>query len=277
MKKIALLLLAACISVPLCAADATRPVKLISYNIRFGEADDGSNSWPNRRQATSQMLRQEAPDLFGLQEALTAQLEFIDRECPGYARVGVGRDDGKEKGETMAIYYNRERFDLLDNGTLWLSETPDRVSRGWDGACNRTMTWVRLRDKASGREFFYFNTHLDHRGRVAREESVRLIVREIERIAGRKTPAIVGGDFNSTVESDIFKPLLKFMTPARDKASNSDNKGTYNGFGAAPDNIVIDHLFYRGRLKCTEFVTLDGDYGAPYISDHYPIAMTFTL
>lgn len=275
MKRLALLLLAACIAVPGLAANS-RPVKLISYNLRYGEADDGSNSWMLRRQATPQMIRQEAPDVFGLQEALNNQLEYIDTECPQYARVGVGRDDGDKKGETMAIYYLRDRFDLLDSGTLWLSETPDTVSRGWDGDCNRTMTWVKLRDKTSKKEFYYFNTHLDHRGRIAREESVLLIVKQIKQIAGRKTPVVLGGDFNSPVESPIFKPLAKFMSSARRKARKTDNKGTFNGFGSAPDTIVIDHLYFR-RLKCQEFSTLDGNYGAPYISDHYPIAMTFKL
>ena len=139
------------------------------------------------------------------------------------------------------------------------------------------MTWVELRDKASGKEFFYFNTHLDHRGKVAREESIKLIVSEIQRIAGQKTPAVLGGDFNTPVDSPIFKPLTKHMKSVRDKAPETDRKGTFNGFGSAPDTIVIDHLYYRGKLKCLTFATLDGNYGAPFISDHYPIAMTFTL
>ena len=278
MKKLTLLLLlAAAFSLPAVAGEAARPIKLISYNLRNSAAGDGGNSWTQRRHATAQMIRQEAPDVFGVQEGLIDQLRYIDAECPQYARVGVGRDDGAEGGETMAVYYLRERFELLGSGTLWLSETPGEVSRGWDGACNRTMTWAELRDKTTGKEFFYFNTHLDHRGRVAREESIKLIVAEIERIAGRKAPAILGGDFNTPVDSPIFKPLTKFMTSARAKSPETDHKGTFNGFGSAPDTIVIDHLYYRGKLRCLTFATLDGDYGAPYISDHYPIALTFTL
>ena len=164
MKKTALLLLlAACFSMPAIAGDGPRPIKLISYNLRNSGARDGDNAWMKRRHATPQMIRQEAPDVFGVQEGLIDQLQYIDTECPQYARVGVGRDDGAEGGEIMAIYYLRDRFELVDSGTLWLSETPAEVSRGWDGACNRTMTWVELRDKNSGKEFFYFNTHLDHR------------------------------------------------------------------------------------------------------------------
>ena len=278
MKKIALLLLlAASFSMPAFAADGAEPIKLISYNLRNSGARDGDNDWAKRRHATPQMIRQEAPDVFGVQEGLIDQLQYIDAECPQYARVGAGRDDGAEKGEIMAVYYLRDRFELVNSGTLWLSETPAEVSRGWDGACNRTMTWVELRDKASGKEFFYFNTHLDHRGKVAREESIKLIVGEIQRIAGKKSAVILGGDFNTPVDSPIFKPLTKYMQSVRVKAPETDRKGTFNGFGSAPDTIVIDHLYYRGKLKCQLFATLDGNYGAPYISDHYPIAMVFTL
>ena len=278
MKKIALLLLlAASFSMPAFAADGAEPIKLISYNLRNSGARDGDNAWMKRRHATPQMIRQEAPDVFGVQEGLIDQLQYIDTECPQYARVGVGRDDGAEGGEIMAIYYLRDRFELVDSGTLWLSETPAEVSRGWDGACNRTMTWVELRDKNSGKEFFYFNTHLDHRGKIAREESVKLIVGEIQRIAGPKGTAVLGGDFNTPVDSPIFRPLAKYMKSVRDKAPKTDSKGTFNGFGSAPDTIVIDHLYWRGKLRCLSFTTLDGNYGAPFISDHYPIAMTFTL
>ena len=168
MKKIALLLLlAASFSMPAFAADGAEPIKLISYNLRTSHGKDGDNVWMKRRHATPEMIRREAPDVFGVQEGLIDQLHYIDTECPQYARVGVGRDDGAEKGEFMAVYYLRDRFELLDSGTFWLSETPDKVSRGWDGACNRTVTWVELKDRKSGKEFFYFNTHLDHKGKGA--------------------------------------------------------------------------------------------------------------
>ena len=262
---------------PAFAADGAEPIKLISYNLRNSHGKDGDNVWMKRRHATPEMIRREAPDVFGVQEGLIDQLHYIDTECPQYARVGVGRDDGAEKGEFMAVYYLRDRFELLDSGTFWLSETPDKVSRGWDGACNRTVTWVELKDRKSGKEFFYFNTHLDHKGKAAREEGVKLLIEKIHEIAGKKTPAILGGDFNTPVDSPIFKPLTKYMVSARAKAATTDHKGTFNGFGSAPDTIVIDHLYYRGKLKCRLFATLDGNYGAPYISDHYPIAMVFTL
>ena len=123
----------------------------------------------------------------------------------------------------------------------------------------------------------FLGRYLDHKGKAAREEGVKLLIEKIHEIAGKKAPAIVGGDFNTPVDSPIFKPLTKYMVSARAKAATTDHKGTFNGFGSAPDTIVIDHLYYRGKLKCQLFATLDGNYGAPYISDHYPIAMVFTL
>ena len=280
MKRIVLLILllaAVCRIAPVQSANEDGTLKLISFNMRTAWGRDGDNSWMNRRSASVEMLRREAPDVMGVQEAMQEQLLYLDAECPQYARVGEDRDGGAEGGETMAVFYLRDRFDLLADGTFWLSETPDRVSRGWDAACNRTVTWVELRDKMSGRTFFYFNTHLDHQGKQAREESVKLIISKIRAIAGPRAAVILGGDLNAPGDSPVFRPLVQWMKPARAKVAVSDAKGTFNGFGTAPDTIILDHLFFRGRIRCLRFATLDGNYGAPYISDHYPIEMVFTL
>ncbi len=252
-------------------------LRLMSFNLRNSQAGDGFNCWENRREAVVKMIANEKPDLLGVQEGLIDQIQYMNETCAAYAHIGVGRDDGAKKGEIMAIYYLRERFDLLNSGTVWLSETPDKVSRGWDGACNRTLTWVKLRDKQSNKELFYFNTHLDHKGRVAREEAIKLIVTEIQKIAGRKAAVILGGDMNSSTESPIFEPIAKIMYDARKKAPQTDSKGTFNGFGTAPDTILIDHLFCTKAIKCQRFATLDGNYGVGYISDHYPIVIDFTI
>ena len=260
-------------------AAAAQNLTVGSYNIRNDNSSDTRNGdgWAQRCPVICELVQWVDYDIFGAQEVKKNQLDDMLAQLSDYDHVGVGRDDGAEKGEFMAVYYLRDRFELLDSGTFWLSETPDKVSRGWDGACNRTVTWVELKDRKSGKEFFYFNTHLDHKGKAAREEGVKLLIEKIHEIAGKKAPAIVGGDFNTPVDSPIFKPLTKYMVSARAKAATTDHKGTFNGFGSAPDTIVIDHLYYRGKLKCQLFATLDGNYGAPYISDHYPIAMVFTL
>lgn len=237
---------------------------------------NGANSWEHRREATLRMLEREAPTVFGIQEGYLFQVKYIEENLPQYGRVGVGRDDGKEGGEIMAVFYLRDRYDLLDHGDLWLSETPDRVSRGWDGACNRTMTWVHLREKATGKEFYYFNTHLDHKGVVARREGVKLVVREVQQIAGRKAAVVVGGDLNSTIDDRIFDPLKKFMTPAREKAPVTDRKGTYNGWGQAPNSVVIDHLFVR-NMKCRRTARSTATTACIISRDHYPIEIVVRL
>ena len=261
------------------AAVAKSPIvtKIISYNIRT-LARDGNNSWQYRKHATKNMLDKHKPDAFGLQEAKMAHLQYIDSACPQYARVGVGRDDGKTGGEIMAIYYNKERYDLIKSGTFWLSETPEKVSRGWDAACYRTTTWVQLRDKESRQKFFYFNTHLDHKGAEAQANSIKLILEQIKKIAGKKAPVILTGDFNITPESSKFTPLNEQMKSARTTAPITDHKGTYNAYGKIEKAPIIDFIFYRGKnVNCLKFHTLDGDYGAPYISDHYPIEATFYI
>jgi endonuclease/exonuclease/phosphatase family metal-dependent hydrolase len=250
-----------------CVADGE--VRVISYNIRLGTAQDGGNSWEYRRDATLRLFEQETPCVVGVQEALDFQVAYIEQHLPQYEHVGVGRDDGKHQGEIMAIFFLRDRYDLLEHGDFWLSETPDQVSRGWDGACNRTVTWVKLQEKSTGKVFYYFNTHLDHKGRVARREGVKLLVERVRSIAGNKSCCIVGGDLNSTIQDKIFAPLLSYMTSARN-APISDDKGSYNGWGQAPNSMLIDHLFVR-NIKLLSFCTLDGDYGVNYISDHYPI------
>ncbi len=271
------MLWALCCAAPVLAGPETGTIKLISFNIRTSCGRDGDNSWSSRRHAVAEMFRQESPDVFGLQEAVQDQLQYLDTSFPQYARVGEDRDGHAEGGETMAIYYLRDRFELLASGTFWLSETPDRISRGWDAACNRTVTWVELRDKRSGKRFFYFNTHLDHQGQMARAEGVKLIVSKVQELAGKRAAVVLGGDLNASGDNPIFRPLARLMKPAREKASERDAKGTFNGFGTAPDTIILDHLFFRGRIRCLRFATLDGNYGVPYLSDHYPILMFFTL
>lgn len=282
MKKIVLLSLAAMLcTIDMCAARKFRyampdgQINLISYNVRQSGAAkaDGDNAWEFRRHATIEMMRREAPSVIGLQEAKIDQVQYIERNMPQYVRIGVGRDDGKDAGEMTAIFYLKSRFDLLGSGTFWLSETPDKVSRGWDAKYNRTVTWVHLREKSTGSEFYYFNGHLDHKGVLAREESMKLIARKALEIAGEDAAVIIGGDFNATADNPIYAPLLEISFLTRTAAPVTDNRPTSNAWGRHP-GTVIDHLFAR-NIECLEYHTLDGDYGAPYISDHYPVQIIF--
>ncbi|MDR3046369.1 MAG: endonuclease/exonuclease/phosphatase family protein [Bacteroidales bacterium] len=253
-------------------------VKLISYNIRqSGLADkDGEYKWENRKAATLNMIEKESPSVFGLQEALLEQVEYIEQNCPKYSRIGVGRDDGKNAGEFMAIFYLKDKYKLLQQGTFWLSETPDTVSKGWDADYFRIVTWVKLQGINTKKEFYYFNTHFDNIGEVARKESTKLVAEKIKEIAEKKANIIFGGDLNSAITDKIFNPLKKNMKIARKCSTITDNKGTFNGFGSAPTSIILDHIFCK-NIECKSFRTLDGDYGVPYISDHYPIEFVFEI
>ena len=266
----ALLCLAACS--PKSGAESESQMKVISYNIRYtGEpAKDGDNHWNYRRAASINMVREEQPTVMGVQEALAPQLQFLDENLPEYDYVGVGRDDGVSAGEHMAIFYLKERIALEDWGTFWLSATPAEVSMGWDAVCHRTCTWALMREKATGKQFAIMNTHLDHRGVEARQKSILLLVEKIAEIIPEGVPLFLTGDFNSTTDSEIFLPLKSIMQDAREVAAKTDRRGTSNGWGKS--SSVIDHIFLRSAEAEQFSVLCDKNYGAPYISDHYPVA-----
>ena len=266
------------VSYALGAQEARNEVKVISFNIRnsseMSERQDGSYYWTYRKDAVAKMLVAERPDAIGLQEALIDQIAFLDSALVDYQRVGVGRDDGATEGEWMAIYFRRDRFDLVKSATYWLSETPDKPSRGWDAACRRTVTVVQLRDRISGKDWVYMNTHLDHVGKTARAESTK----QLRKLADEwdAVPIVIGGDMNSTLEDTIFLSLTEAgLLSARDLAPISDNKLTYNAYGKGKAQ-QIDHFFVR-NLRPETFRTLDGNYGVPYVSDHYPVMMSFVF
>lgn len=262
-----------------CLGSQAQDLKIISFNIRYNSWNniDGENGWPNRKDAVVKMILEEQPAAIGLQEALIDQLQYLDSALTHYRRIGVGRDDGKEAGEFMAIYYDTTRLELLSYRTRWLSETPDVPTKGWDAACYRTVTIARFRDRQSGNEFQYLNTHLDHMGKSARAEGVKLIVNSLkESSISDNVPVIVGGDMNSTIEDKIFQSFYDVnLKPARELTKNSSYVDTYNAYGKEK-SALIDHFFVR-EVKVKQFRTLDGNYGVPYISDHYPIAVVIGL
>ena len=245
-------------------------VKVISYNIRVINTKDGENQWKYRAAATPAMIKDYAPDCFGLQEAMPDHLKYLAKKLPKYASVGVGREDGVSKGEHMSIFYNTKAVELLDWGTYWLSETPDVPSKGWDAACKRTATWALLKMKDSGKKFFYVNTHLDHRGAKAQKKGLELIVKRIEAMNPEGLPMILTGDFNVEPNNPVLTELNTMMLDAKKTAIKTDARATFNGWGARA--IIIDYIYYSGFAECSEYETIVRQYeGVPYISDHYPI------
>ena len=253
---------------------STEPFKVISYNIRCGVTPgmDGENNWEYRKQASVNMINDEKPTVFGLQEALPPHMEYLKEQLPQYDSYGIGRDDGQTKGEFMTIYYLKDEVELLDCGTFWLSETPDTPSLGWDAACRRTCTWAKMRMKKSGKEFAYLNTHLDHVGKTAQREGLALMMKRASEIVPDGMPVFVTADFNCPTDDPTFDPIKAVMKDARETAPQTDRRSTFNNW--KPDtHAVIDHIFYRGAEAKSFRVLCDKNYGAPYISDHYPVVL----
>ena len=273
MKKILFALAAvAAFAVTGCTSEAgEQNVRVISYNIRYMNTKDGDNNWEFRKQASINMVNEEQPTVFGLQEAVKAQVDFLQENLPNYAYYGVGRDDGKEKGEFMAIFYDKQEVELLDKGTFWLSATPDTPSKGWDGQCFRTCTWAIFKCKDTGKKFAYFNTHLDHRGKEAQREGLKTIATKIKEKVATEMPVFLSGDFNIRADSPHFEAVKPFMADSRDLATETDHRGTYTGFRVRENPVVVDHIFVRGAEVDKFIVLCDKNYGAPYISDHYPV------
>ena len=243
----------------------------MSYNIRLGVADDGDNSWDIRKIATPAMLQANAPDIFGVQEAYDFQVAYIAEQCPQYVPLGVGREDGVAKGEHMSIFYNKEKIDVVEWGTYWLSETPDVPSKGWDAACYRTATWALLKLKDSGKQFYYVNTHLDHKGVEARAKGLALIADKIAAMNPKGYPMVLTGDFNVFPDDPGLEGINAQMKDARVTAENSDDRGSFNNWGQS-EGKVIDYIYYAGFAKCTDFKVVTDTYeNIPYISDHYPV------
>ena len=275
MKKILFMTLAAFFLLPvsgIAKKNEQKELKVMSYNIRMGIAKDGTNSWEFRCPATIEMLNAQKPDVFGVQEAFEFQIRFIEEYCRDYKSVGVGRDDGKKKGEYMSIFWNKKTVSLLKWGTFWLSETPDKPSKGWDAHCRRTATWALMKDKKTGKKFYFVNTHLDHKGKEAQKNGLKLIVDRIESINPQEYPMILTGDFNIKPNNPALVDLDARMLSARKIAADTDSHNTFNGWSVKPTDSVIDYIYISGFSSCPQYRTVTEKYAErPFVSDHYPI------
>jgi endonuclease/exonuclease/phosphatase family metal-dependent hydrolase len=269
------------------SAEEGADVRVMSFNIRYGTADDGENRWDLRKEFLVETIQAFNPDLLGTQETLGFQRDYLAERLPEYDFLGVGRDDGKEEGEMMALYYKRDRFEKLAGGHFWLSETPEAPgSKSWDSSLPRMVTWVKLRDRnaPSAQPIAFFNTHFDHRGPEARLESARLIRRQIAMI-GKGSSIIVTGDFNSGEGSEpyqaLFAPAEGQDSPVVDTfrtahPERGENEGTATGRFRAGDTggPRIDWIA-AGRTWQIVEATIDRtsrDGRTP--SDHFPVMAT---
>ena len=257
----------------------SQELNVMTFNIRYNTKNDSLNAWPYRKDNAASQIKFHNVHILGVQEALHEQVMDLNQSLSQYKYVGVGRDDGKTKGEYSAIFYDTTRLKLLGSSTFWLSLAPGIPgSKSWDAAITRIVTWARFTDVRSKKTFFVFNTHFDHIGQEARRESAKLIKQEVKEIAGT-TPVIITGDFNAHPSDEPIKILVDendkdklIDTKAVSVTPHYGPQGTFNGFGSKErDSEPIDFIFIKGKWKVLQHATLSQTWGGRFSSDHFPV------
>jgi endonuclease/exonuclease/phosphatase family metal-dependent hydrolase len=258
---------------------AQTPLQVMTFNIRYNNPGDSLDAWPYRKDKVAGTVLFHEAQLLGVQEALYDQVTELQQRLPRYKYIGVGRDDGKTKGEFSAIFYDTTRLQLLQSQTFWLSATPDVPgSKGWDAAITRIVTWGKFRDRKTKKVFIHFNTHFDHKGTVARRESAHLLLKQVAAIAG-KTPAVITGDFNATPDDEPIKVIMNNSDPSHLQDSKSLSRtphfgpeGTFNGFkNAEREDQPIDYIFLKGNFSVLQHATLSNTWKGRFASDHFAV------
>lgn len=277
------LLLAAALIASLNSHAAESPMKLrvLTFNLRYiTPGDTGERSWLARRDQVGQVIREDQADIIGLQEALRPMLDDVAQRVIGYQEIGVGREDGKTKGEYAAILIRKDRFDVLDSGTFWLSETPEIPnSKSWGNRVTRVCTWAKLRDKTTQRVFQFCNTHMDHESQEAREKGVGLI---LERLTARQPegPFVITGDFNAGEDNAAIAEMKASPLHPVDSwrelnpSVPASESGTMSEFTGIKDTSKIDYIFVPSGTKLIDAEIIRRHQGENYPSDHYPVRAT---
>ncbi|AZI41054.1 endonuclease/exonuclease/phosphatase family protein [Epilithonimonas vandammei] len=252
----------------------SQDLKVMTYNIRLSLESDKENSWNNRKDDALALMSYYHPDYFGVQEAVPQQMVDIKTALSDYDYVGVGRDDGKNQGEYSAIFYDKSKLDVLKSGTFWLSETPEKPSKGWDAAYNRVCTYAFFKIKKTGKQFLAMNLHFDHVGDVARVNSAKLILEKIKKLNPKNVPLTLTGDFNLTDDSEPIKIISKSLDNVfyHSKKTHYGPKGTFTGFdiNTIPQDR-IDYIFVKGFEVLSNRTINDRRENLLYPSDHFPI------
>lgn len=252
----------------------------MTYNIKLDYPKEGENSWQNRKPFFINQIKFYEPDVLGVQEAMPNQMKDMDSLLTDYSFVGVGRDDGKNEGEFSAIFYKKKALKVLQSSTFWLSETPEKVSMGWDAVCNRVCTYALFQHKKTKETFWVFNTHFDHVGEVARQQSAALILEKIKALNTKNHPVLLMGDFNLEPESNPIKTITSTLDDSKNIAKLTFGpKGTFNGFNF--DKTVkrrIDYIFVsKWAILVKKYAVLSDNWDLKYPSDHLPVFISFNF
>ncbi len=254
-------------------------IKVMTLNVRYDNPRDSINAWSNRAAIVSNFIRNEKPDLLGMQEVLQHQFEFLDSVLKDYGSVGVGRTDGAKMGEMNPVFYRKERFDMIRTKTFWLSETPEVPgSQAWGAGLPRIVTWMELVDKNSHQHIYFFNTHFAHDSDSARIMSAGLLLSKVDSISS-DFPFVITGDFNMLSTSKGYGiltgpsesvPLLNDSFVISEKTP-AGPMYTFNGFSDKQGSGRIDYIFVKDGLKVLTHKTIIKKERRIYISDHWPV------
>lgn len=270
--------LSLCMTIASChSPQPTSEITWSTFNIRYDNPYDSLNSWTYRKDTVANFIKAQNLDIVGMQEVLHHQLEDLKARLPEYAEVGVGREDGKTQGEYAPLFYKKDRFELLDNNTFWLSQYPDSVGFiGWDGACTRIATWAKLKDKTNGKIFMAINTHFDHVGTEARKKGALLIIEKIKEIVGDQ-PAVVTGDFNVSDQSEAYQTITgnSFVLKDAHKTALQQEGASYtfHDFGRIPADSCekIDFIFVTPQIEVQRnCIPEENREAKKFLSDHNP-------
>ena len=281
MKKLTILLLSLLSVSGFAQEISNNPsiINVMTFNVRLDTEADGLNNWKYRKEIAANTITFYQADIVGTQEVLHNQLTDLENLLPDYSSIGVGREDGMEKGEYSAIFYNNKKLTETGSGYFWLSENPLSIGqKGWDAACERIATWAKLKDNQTGKIFFVLNTHFDHIGKIARRESAKLILNKVK-LYSKKMPVIVMGDFNSEPESEAIQILTDTSNPLcltdsyRISPIVQGPEWTFHEFGRLPLNerTRIDYIFVKNNVKVLSYKVIDEKVDNKYISDHNPV------
>lgn len=258
---------------------SAQELSIMTYNIKLDYPKEGTNSWTNRKPFFINQLKFYEPDILGVQEAMPNQMKDIDSLLVNYNFVGVGRDDGKDAGEYSAIFYKKDNFNVLKSSTFWLSETPAKVSTGWDAVFNRVCTYALFQDTSTKKIFWTFNTHFDHEGIEARKQSAVLILQKIKELNIENYPVILMGDFNMEETHESIQFLKKHLTDSKTIANSTFGpQGTFNNFEFnKPVTQRIDYIFLSTEIIVNKYAVLSDSKDCHYPSDHLPVYVELNL
>lgn len=250
----------------------SQTLTVMTYNIRLDLASDGENRWDNRKEMLAGQVMFYEPDFMGVQEALPNQMQYLQENLKAYSYIGDGRD-GNGTGEYSAIFYNTQKYKVLQNKTFWLSPTPEKPSKGWDAAYNRICTYGLFEEIKTGKKIWIFNTHFDHVGEIARTESAKLILSKVHEVNTKNYPVILTGDFNLEDSSESIKLLSSQLSDSKPVAlQRFGPKGTFNAFKFdKPVTVRIDYIFTSPKAKVLKYAVLSDSDQCRYPSDHLPV------